>query len=388
MFTTGSKLFIGATVLATVASVLVGITTGGALGLTATIGLISAAVALALLAGLNVMIRDGNVSSMEQGVQHTAPAAQPAAGRSVWPLATALGGGLLVVGSVSKPLVFKIGIVVVLAAIVEWMVQAWSERASADASYNAGLRKRILHPLEFPLLAAGGLGIVIYSFSRIMLWIDKGAGPAVFVVIGGVVLLGGFIVAARPRIKTAVVASVCAIAALGVISTGAVAAVSGQRQIDPHPTTIEHAQEICLEPGEVEGDKELEEIDDRASQNVANKASTLGTVVLEHGQLRVYPRTIGGAQTTLTLTRSINANLLFRNLDDEKYRFTINMGKFTTTQNGIPVVDTPKRCTSLVDPGKETFLTVKFPKTSAGSEEPYSIVVPGIDGQKIDVVVP
>ena len=66
MFTTGSKLFIGGTLLATVAAVVVGITTGGALGLTATLGLISAAVALALLAGINWMIRDGNVSAMEQ----------------------------------------------------------------------------------------------------------------------------------------------------------------------------------------------------------------------------------------------------------------------------------------------------------------------------------
>jgi len=32
-------------------------------------------------------------------------------------------------------------------------VQSWSERASADSAYNAGLRKRLLHPLEFPILA-------------------------------------------------------------------------------------------------------------------------------------------------------------------------------------------------------------------------------------------
>ena len=53
MFTTGSKLLIGSTVMATVAAVLYGVTQEGTLG---TIGLASAAIALAFLAGINVYV--------------------------------------------------------------------------------------------------------------------------------------------------------------------------------------------------------------------------------------------------------------------------------------------------------------------------------------------
>jgi hypothetical protein len=387
VFTTGSKLFVGASALAVIAAVVVGVTTGGSLGLTSTIGLISAAVVLVGLAGLNFITRDGNVPSMEQGIQYNAPAAQAPAGRSVWPMAAAGAGAVLAVGAVSKPIVFKIAAIVLLAAAVEWMVQAWSERASADKAYNAGLRKRILHPLEFPLLAAAGLGLVIYSFSRIMLWVDKAATPAVFVTIGAILLIGGFLLALRPKLKTAVVAGLCTIAALGLVSTGAVAAIDGQRHIDPHPTSVAHPQ-ICDEPGAATGDADLEEIDKKTSQDVASKAALAGTVVLENGQLRVFPKNIGGARTELTVPRSTVTNLLVRNLDDTKHRFTVNEGKFSSTQNGATIVETPKKCTGLVDPGQEALLTFKLPKTSAGSQEPYSIVVPGVEGQKIDIFVP
>ena len=110
----------------------------------------------------------------------------------------------IAVGAVSKPIVFKAGVVLVLAAGVEWMVQGWSERASADPAYNAELRKRMLHPLEFPVLGAAGLAVVIYSFSRIMLWIDKSRGPVVFIVAGALVLFGGFLFASKPSLKKGV----------------------------------------------------------------------------------------------------------------------------------------------------------------------------------------
>ena len=79
------------------------------------------------------------------------------------------------------------------------MVHGWSERASADPAYNAGLRKRMLHPLEFPVLGAAGLAAIIYSFSRIMLWIDKSGGPVVFVIAGALVLFGGLRVRLEAR---------------------------------------------------------------------------------------------------------------------------------------------------------------------------------------------
>src|SRR3954451_1885584 len=62
MLPTGSKLLIGAAALATVAAIVYGITQGGSLG---TVGLIFAAAALAGLAGINIYVRDSDVSAMD-----------------------------------------------------------------------------------------------------------------------------------------------------------------------------------------------------------------------------------------------------------------------------------------------------------------------------------
>ena len=224
MFTTGSKLLLGATTLTIVTAIVFGITTGGNVGWTATIGLISAAIALAFLTTINFLVRDSNVGSMQPDAATNSPAADEAPGASMWPAIGAFGAALVAIGIVATPVVFKAGIVVLLATVVEWMVQGWSERASGDRAFNASVRKRLLNPLEFPVLGAIGLTVIIYSFSRIMLFLSKASGPAVFGIIAALVLVSGFVISARPGIKKGIVGGICAIAALGLVSTGAVMA--------------------------------------------------------------------------------------------------------------------------------------------------------------------
>jgi hypothetical protein len=390
MFTTGSKLFLGGTVLSLVSTIVYAATTGDGQGWAGTIGLVSVTVAFAFLTGINYYMKDGNVPSMQQGATTTSAAAQPPAGRSMWPLLGALGAGLIVVGADTRPLVFKMGVVIVLATLVEWLVQAWSERASGDVQYNAGLRKRLLHPIEIPVLAAVGLAVLAYSFSRIMLWIEKSGGPVLFVVAGALVLAGGFIFANRPNLKKSVIAGVCTVGALGLVSVGAVAAIDGQRKIHEYPTTSFENSEVCELAGEAD-DEELAEIDEKASQVVSAKSSLAAEVVLENGQLSVFVNGLQGAQKVLTLARSNPSNVLFRNLDEEHRRFTVHQGQFSTVDSsGITDVQTPTVCTPLVEEDGEHLLTLLFPKSSEASDEgrPYTIEVPGIEGQEIEVVVP
>src|SRR5262245_8917095 len=187
MIPTGSRLLIGAAVLATVAAVLYGITQEGSLG---TIGLSAAALALALLAGVNLYTRDADVSAMDTDAIPESAAARLAPRPSLCPLGAATGATLVVVGLVTFPVIFVFGIIAILATTAEWMLQACSARASADTSFNAALRGRMAHPLEFPVLGAIAVGTVIYSFSRIMLFLSRTGGPAVFVVIAAKILLG------------------------------------------------------------------------------------------------------------------------------------------------------------------------------------------------------
>ena len=193
MFTTGSKLFFGASALSLVSALLYAFTTEGPLSMPGVVGLLTATVFFGFLGGVNYAIRDGNVSGMQEGAEFTSGAAQAPVSRSMWPLAAAVGVAGLVVGVVSQPVVFKVAAVVVLAALVEWMVLGWSERASSDTNYNSGVRRRILYPLEFPILAAVGLGAVVYMFSRVMLGLDKDAGMATFGAIAAMVLFAGFV---------------------------------------------------------------------------------------------------------------------------------------------------------------------------------------------------
>ncbi|MGD9997728.1 MAG: hypothetical protein AB7L17_02240 [Ilumatobacteraceae bacterium] len=386
MFSTGSKLFLGATAMCLVATLAFGIFAGGDTYWTAMIGLISATVGLGLLTGINFFVRDCNVGSMQPDATTASPAAHEAPGRSMWPAVGALGAGLLVVGVVTEPVVFKAGVVALLAALVEWMVQAWSERASADRAYNTGVRRRILHPLEFPLLGAIGVAIVVYSFSRIMLFASKESGPAIFAVIAALVLLGGFLFATQASVKKGLVAGVCTIAGLGLVSTGAVMAIDGEREMHAHPT-ISSDPAVCSNPDETE-------IDEKSSQSLAAKANVAATVFLEDGRLYAQVIGIAGDQDTITLARSTPSYLVFRNLSDEPARLTVHLGAYESDVNGTMVTDKPVTCTALVEEDGRQFIEVTFPKSSppplghGASLEPFTLSVPGSDAAPITVVVP
>ncbi len=377
MFTTGSKMFLGATTLSVVAAVVFAASEGGPVGLMGTVGLVTAAIIFAFLAGINLFTRDGNTPSMQQGVEHTASAAQPPVGRSMWPIGIAVGIGGLVVGAVSKPVVFKVSVVVLLAAIVEWMVQAWSERASADGKYNANVRSRMLNALEFPILATVVAGAIVYSFSRVLLTANPDAGVWIFVVVGALIVTGGFLFAGGPLTSKRTIGAVCTVSALALMGVGVASALSGQRTIHPHPTIDDPSQKaLCLEGGE-------EEVDEHASQDVSLKSSVVANIYLqEDGDLVAL---INGRPNVeyheLTVPRSAYLAVIFHNDSDEPHRLTGRFGSF-------PDVPEAVSCTTAVHPGKSAYLGFEIPKTNAASSTPLEFIVPGVDGATIQIVVP
>jgi hypothetical protein len=385
MIPTGSRFLFGAAVLATVGAVLYGITQEGSLG---TVGLISAALALFLLAGINLYTRDADVSSMDPAAAVESAAAASPPGPSMWPLVGAVGGVLVVVGLITYPVIFIFGLVALLAATVEWMVQAWSERASADARFNEGVRERIAHPLEFPILGAVALGIVIYSFSRIMLFLSKTGGPAVFIVIAALILVGGFLFAYRPSLRGGAIAGVLAIAAVGLVTGGIVAALEGERETEAHETTGDLADEgECATPEETEADE-------NASQNVAAKANVTAEIFLESdGTLVAHSEGVDVPRTTLDVVRNTPTNVLFHNESDAERRLVLDLGTRPevdeATGETVPDAVVPNQiCTALADEGGSQFLTFSIAQPSLGAEIPYRFVVPGVDGAEIEVIVP
>jgi hypothetical protein len=381
----GSRFLFGAAVLATIGAVVYGITQEGSLG---TIGLISAALALFLLAGVNLYTRDADVSSMDPAATTESAAAAPAPGPSLWPLIAAVGAVLFVVGLITYPVILIFGLVALLAATVEWMVQAWSERASADSRFNEGVRGRIAHPLEFPILGAVALGIVIYSFSRIMLFLSKSGGPAVFIVIAALILVCGFLFAYRPSLRGGAIAGVMAIAAVGLVTGGIVAALEGERETEAHETTGDLAAEgECDTPDETEAD-------DNASQNVAAKANLTAEIILESdGTLVARSEGVDEPLSTLVLVRNNPTNVLFRNESDDDRRLVLDLGTRPEVDEatGETVPDTKvanQICTTLVEDGGSQFMTFSIAEPSELAENPYRFVVPGVDGAEVGVVVP
>jgi hypothetical protein len=385
MIPTGSRLLIGATVVAIVAAVLYGLTQEGSLG---TIGLASAALALALIAGVNLYTRDANVSAMDPAATTESAAAARAPGESLWPLAAAVGAVLVVVGLVTYPVIFIFGVAALLAATVEWMVQAWSERASADAEFNTAVRQRMAHPLEFPILGAIAVGTLIYSFSRIMLFLSRTSGPAVFVIIAAFILFGGFLFASRPSLRGGLIAAVIAIAAVGLVTGGIVAALEGERDTEAHETTGELAASgECATPDETEADED-------ASQSVAAKANLTAEIVLQSdGTLVAKNLGVTGEQDSLVVVRNNPTNVRFINETDEPRRLVLDLGTRPevdeATGDTIPDTEEPNQiCTAIADEDGSQFLTFTIARSSSLAASPYRFFVPGVDGAQMEVLVP
>lgn len=382
MITTGSKLFFGATVLSVVAAVVFAVTTGGPTGFMGTVGLVSTAVVFAFLAGINQYCRDGSVPASQAGVQHNTAAAQSPVRGSMWPLAAAVGLAGLVVGAVSHPAVFKVSFVVLLAAFAEWLIQAWSERASGDPTYNRSVRARLLHPLEFPVLATVGLGAVIYAFSRIMLAASKTAGLWLFIVFGAVVMAAAFVLAAKRSATRKVIGTVCTLASVVVLGVGVASAVGGQRSIEEHPGLT---RGVCLE--EV-GEEEMHHADEDANRNVSAQASVAANVELqENGTLIAWVNGFNGegdqqhAQSMLQIPRSTRVGVLFHNNYEGEYRLTARLGTFGEDQEIV-------QCTPRLEAGRTAYLSLLAPKTNAASSSELVLFVPNLPEQKITLVVP
>lgn len=387
MFPTGFRFLVAATLAAIAAAIVYGVGVEGTLG---TVGLISVAVAFGTVAGIVLYTRDADVSAMNSSALTESPAARRPPRPSMWPIVSGLGGVLVAIGLVTYPVVFIFGVVALLAAVIEWMVAAWSERASGDDGYNVGVRERIANPAEFPVLAALVGAVVIYSFSRIMLFLSKSGGPVVFGAVAATLLAVGFLLAYRPTITASARSAVAGVALVGLVAGGVAAALAGERQIHPHETT----SDLAADGGCASADET--EVDHNASQTVAAKANITAEVILTEGGTLVV-RAEGLAESDrLDVTRSTPTNIRFRNESDEERRLTLTQSDPSAEADvATPSTEAASEdeagplelCTTLVEHGGSQFLTFELPQSTSGVNE-YLLTVPGVDTASADVFVP
>jgi hypothetical protein len=415
MFTTGSKFLIGATVVAILGTVVYGVTQGGVLG---TVGLGSAAICIAFLAGINLFLRDSNVHADEASVD-TCSAAQVAPGASPWPLAFAFGAVTTAVGLVTFQPIVVIGLVALLASGSEWVVQAWSERASSNVDHNAQVRGRISNPFEYPVGGAVAIGTIVYGFSRVMLWLSKTNTVIAFAVLAAVVLTIAFLIAFRPSMKAGAVGGVMAVGVIAVVGAGTAAGLDGEREIPEFETTsvwqdeaLHHPEEYAesAEEGEhpaepiCESPEEFPEADEDPSQTVASKSNAIEVILRADGTLDYdTPGPLPVGSKSVTVQRSSPTNVIFRNQSKEHVRFSVDLATMTID---IGTEDEPEEvevrnqiCTTLIEEGGAQLLTLDIdqpsfafadpnPNSPDGDEAGYWFFVPGVESARLEIEVP
>jgi hypothetical protein len=156
------------------------------------------------------------------------------AATSYWPPVAAFGAALVVIGLVSDSLMFVLGLIVLGIVLVEWAVQAWADKATGDPETNRRIRNRLMNPIEYPAAGVLALAVLAVAFSRVFLTLSADAAVWVALAAAVVVVAGGFLVAARPKISPNVVVGLLVVGALIVIGIGIAGGVAGPREFHEH----------------------------------------------------------------------------------------------------------------------------------------------------------
>jgi hypothetical protein len=342
MFTTGSKLFFGLSGIAIVSAIVHGIATGDLSGV---IILLSFATVAGFLGGFSSYVRDAEPRIGAGGV-----AAVPVArhvGASPWPLLGGISAALLGVGLVYHRSIFGVGVVLTIGTIVEWMIQSWADRASADPAYNARVRGRVAHPVEFPVLGFIIIAAMMFAFSRILLSLTATGSLIAFTALAVLVLMVGVFLASRQRSSKKLLTGL----SIGGVALLTAAAIVGINR-------GEHGHDEKEDPNKAVAAK--------SSTFATVRASELG-IVIEHDKREME---------TVFLPRGASANLLFRNDSGNKARLVVETVKVVTDENGkVETVDDAFK-TGEIESGHVKMLTVRMIKPGK-----YKLIVEGEEGE-------
>lgn len=375
MFTTGSKYYLGLSAVSAIVGVLYMVLVNpndlGALSL------FMLATAAGTVAGFSLFTRDGEVDTADEAHE----AARRAPGASIWPIVTALGAATVIVGLATIPAWFIIGIAVLCAGGLEWMIQGWAERASADAKWNEDVRIRVIGGLEFPGLAAVVLVLIAYAFSRIMLRASKNGATVIFIVVASVVLAVGALIALKPGFRGRVVTTVVSVGAVALLAAGVASAFAGER---PELTEAAEEDHFSAEHREC-GPEKSKYWDKHANNTISLRSAVIATVTVEDGTF--YAQAIGlkDKVDSITVPRSNPVAVMFRNKDEKEYRLVVNLGKHEVADTGV--MEEHEDCTQLTGKNQEQILLLNIAKPAENPDEPYTFTVPGLEGE-IKVSVP
>ena len=255
MFTWGSRNLFGVALLAYAGAIVYGISTGGHLIGTLSMGykngvgdhvgytILMGAMFVALLLGIvSVATREGNSEDMSAlvGVDH-ALAVRPPARPAFWGPLAGFGLACIALGVATSQAFLYLGLAVLAVTVLEWTVLAWSDRATGDPEVNSVIRSRFLSPMEVPILALLGIAVVVLGLSRVLLTVSK-TGSVVVVVIAALFVFGAAIFIAKSRAPRSIISAIVAFGAVAVLAGGILAAANGERDFH-HGEEGDHSEE-------------------------------------------------------------------------------------------------------------------------------------------------
>ena len=132
------------------------------------------------------------------------------------------------------------------------------------------------------------------------------------------------------------------------------------------------------------GAEKSEYFDKLPLEGVSSTASVNTFIDLIDGKLVASVQGIAGDQKTITIPRSNATNIVFRNQSDGEYRLVASLGSKMVTAD---VKEDVVQCTQLIPQGSEQMLTLNIPKP-AEAGKPFTLTIPGLAGQSIEVIVP
>ena len=266
MFSPGFRLFMGFAVFGLITAFLYGVVTGdgggadylgfidsevwvgaASLGWSGGVGdhvgyviLVMFAIVSAGLAIMLTAFRDADTDAVSELNNGQLPPAQSPVAYNYWPAIGALGLGTLVIGLVTHSAIFTVGLIILITTAFELMMSAWSDRATGDPIANAELRNRLMKPIEVPVLGTVGIAVAVLCASRLFLTVSKSWAIWIAVIMSAVVLLGAVAFALAEKVNRNIVAGILAIGAVGLLTSGVVSAVIGERDISHHHTSEYH----------------------------------------------------------------------------------------------------------------------------------------------------
>ena len=254
MFTTGFKFFFGLALALVSGAVVYGYSTGGnhlgplSMGWKGGIGehlgyvlLLSLAFVAAAVALFMVYFRDADPAAQAHYLGVERVSAHSLVTASFWPVVGAFGVGAMAIGLVLHTAVFISGLILCVVVAVEWLMDAWADRATGDPQANRELRNRVMAPIEIPVLGAAIVAVGVLATSRILLATSK-LGSVVVAGVVSVVILGlAILFVSKPRVNKNIVSATVLVVAVAVLLGGIVATITGERdfkhhEVHEHPT--------------------------------------------------------------------------------------------------------------------------------------------------------